>query len=503
MTVAGSDNEEISPADVDITAFDKKAWLASHDHGLHQGLGRRQVQMIAIGGAIGTGLFLGAGARLEQAGPSLALVYLVCGVFAFLILRALGELVMHRPSSGSFVSYAREFLGERASYVAGWLYFLNWAMTGIVDITAVALYMQYWDAFTSVPQWVFALVALCIVTALNVVNVKYFGEMEFWFAVIKVGALSLFLIVGVTVLGVGSGVAGHPTGIHLITDNGGFFPHGILPALVLIQGVVFAYAGIELIGIASGECKDARTVLPRAINGVIWRIALFYVGSVVLLVCLLPWNQYHASESPFVTFFAALGIPGIGTAMNIVVLTAAMSSLNSGLYSTGRVLRSLAMGGSAPPLLAKLNAHSVPFVGIMVTVAIYAVGVVLNYLVPSRVFEIVLNIASLGIISTWGFILVCQLRLRQAIAKGEAEPVSFRMPGAPFTTWLTLGFLLCVLVLMAFDYPNGTFTVAAIPFLAVLLWLGWFFLRRLQPMKPVIPSAILTDRVLGEGRPKS
>ena len=481
MSVTQSDAPIVPDENIDATAFDKKAWLESHEQGLHQGLGRRHVQMIAIGGAIGTGLFLGAGARLQQVGPALAVIYLICGVLAFLILRALGELVAPRPSSGSFVSYAREFLGEEASYVAGWLYFLNWAMTGIVDITAVALYMHYWQIFTDVPQWVFALVALCIVTGLNLVNVKYFGEMEFWFAVVKVAALSLFLIVGVVLLGSGQGVAGHPTGFSLIGDNGGMFPNGLLPALVLIQGVVFAYAGVELIGIAAGECKDVKEILPRAVNGVIWRIALFYVGSVLLLVCLLPWTAYSADESPFVTFFAALGVPGIGTAMNIVVLTAALSSLNSGLYSTGRVLRSLAMGGSAPSVLAKLNAHSVPFAGIMVTVSIYAVGVVLNYLVPSQVFELVLNVASLGVLSTWAFILVCQIQLRRAIARGDAEPVSFRMPGAPFTSWIGLAFLLGVLVMMAFNYPTGTYTVAGIPFIAALLGLGWHLLRRRRP----------------------
>lgn len=473
MTMATSENQTEAPS-----PQDKAAWLASHEEGYHQGLGNRHIQMIAIGGAIGTGLFLGAGSRLQAAGPSLALVYLVCGVFAFLILRALGELVLHRPSSGSFVSYAREFLGEKASFVAGWLYFLNWAMTGIVDITAVALYFKFWMVFQDVPQWVFALGALCVVTSLNLINVKWFGEMEFWFALVKVAALVIFLVVGVVVLVMGYPVAGHTTGLHLITENGGFFPHGVLPALVLVQGVVFAYAGIELVGITSGECKDARKVLPAAINGVIWRIALFYVGSVVLLVCLLPWNVYSAGESPFVTFFTAIGSPGNGSIMNVVVLTAALSSLNSGLYSTGRVLRSLSMGGSAPPLLARLNRHSVPFAGIMITVSFYAVGVVLNYLVPTRVFEIVLNVASLGILSTWAFILVCQLKLRQAVKRGEAQPVSFRMPGAPFTTWLSLAFLAGVLVLMAFDYPDGTLTVAMIPLLAVLLVLGWHLLKR-------------------------
>ncbi|MDF2915283.1 MAG: amino acid permease [Pantoea agglomerans] len=450
----------------------KRRWLNSHDAGYQKAMGNRHVQMIAIGGAIGTGLFLGAGGRLQAAGPALAIIYLVCGIFSFFILRALGELVLHRPSSGSFVSYAREFLGEKASYVAGWMYFVNWAMTGIVDITAVALYMHYWGAFG------FALGALAIVGTMNMIGVKWFAEMEFWFALVKVLAIVIFLVVGVVFLGTGKPLDGNSTGFHLITDNGGMFPHGLLPALVLIQGVVFAFASIELVGTAAGECKDPKTMLPKAINSVIWRIGLFYVGSVVLLVLLLPWNAYQAGQSPFVTFFSKLGVPYVGSIMNIVVLSAALSSLNSGLYSTGRILRSMSMGGSAPKFMSKMNGQQVPYAGILVTIAVYVIGVVLNYYVPSQVFEIVLNVASLGIISSWAFIVVCQLRLRKAIKEGKADDVSFKLPGAPFTSWLTLLFLFSVLVLMAFDYPNGTYTIASIPLIAVLLVLGWFGVRK-------------------------
>ena len=490
MTVASEQNATASPP-----ALDKQGWLNSHEEGYEKSLKPRQIQMIAIGGAIGTGLFLGAGARLELAGPALAIVYLACGVFSFLILRALGELVMYRPTSGSFVSYAREFLGERGSFAAGWMYYLNWAMTGIVDITAVALYMRYWGTFADVPQWVFALGALAFVGAMNMVAVKWFGEMEFWFSLVKVGALVLFLIIGLVLLVSGHGVSGQAPGLHLISENGGIFPHGLLPAVIIIQGVVFAYAGIELIGTAAGEAEDPHKVLPRAINSVMWRIALFYVGSVLLLVLLMPWTAYKAGVSPFVTFFGALGVPGIGTAMNVVVLTAALSSLNSGLYSTGRVLRSLAMGGSAPPFVAKMNAQKVPYGGILVTLVVYLLGVVLNYLLPSQVFEIVLNVASLGIVSTWGFIVVCQMMLRRAINRGEVEPVAFRMPFAPFTSWLTLAFLLGVLVLMAFDYPDGTYTIAAIPVVAILLWAGWLVLKGSSPFSPTIPSYELTHVV--------
>ena len=451
------------------------------DEGYAKGLKPRQVQMIAIGGAIGTGLFLGAGGRLQSAGPALALVYLVCGVFSYLILRALGELVMHRPTSGSFVSYAREFLGERASFAAGWLYFMNWAMTGIVDITAVALYMRYWSAFSDTPQWVFALAALGIVGLTNMVAVKWFGELEFWFSLIKVGALVAFLLTGAVLLGIGHPVAGHAPGYGLITEGGGVFPHGVLPAIIIVQGVVFAYAGIELIGTAAGEAQDAADTLPRAINGVIYRIALFYVGSVTLLVLLMPSSTYKDGVSPFVTFFQALGVPGVGTAMNVVVLTAALSSLNSGLYATGRVLRALAATGAAPAFVGRMNAQKVPYGGILVTLAVYLLGVGLNYVVPSKVFEVVLNIAAVGVVSSWTFIVVCQMQLRASIGRGENEPVAFRMPFAPVTAWLTLGFLGLVVVLTALDYPDGTFTVAAVPVVAMLLAGGWFVAKRTSP----------------------
>jgi L-asparagine permease len=336
---------------------------------------------------------------------------------------------------------------------------------------------------------------LAFVGSMNMVAVKWFGEMEFWFSLVKVGALVLFLLVGTAILVMGYSVAGAEPGLHLVSENGGIFPHGLLPAVIIVQGVVFAYAGIELIGTAAGEAQDPRRVLPRAINSVMWRIALFYVGSVLLLVLLLPWTAYRAGVSPFVTFFGALGVPGIGTAMNVVVLTAALSSLNSGLYSTGRVLRSLAMGGSAPPFVSRMNAQKVPYGGILVTLVVYLVGVILNYLVPSQVFEIVLNIASLGIVSTWGFIVVCQMMLRRAEQRGEVARIEFRMPLAPFTSWLTLGFLAGVLVLMAFDYPDGTYTIAAIPLVAIGLAIGWYVLKGSSPFAPTIPSYVLTHIV--------
>ncbi|MCU1442762.1 MAG: L-asparagine permease [Cryobacterium sp.] len=451
--------------------------FSSEQEGYHTALKPRQLQMIAIGGAIGTGLFLGAGGRLAIAGPGLVLSYAICGVFAYLILRALGELVLHRPSSGSFVSYAREFLGEKAAFVAGWMYFLNWAMTAIVDVTAVALYVHYWSAFTVVPQWVLALIALAVVLGLNLVSVKVFGEMEFWFAIIKVVALVTFLVVGIIFLSLGFPTDAGPTGLSILADNGGILPNGLLPVVIVMQGVVFAYAAIELVGTAAGETANPRKVMPRAINTVIVRIAVFYVGSVLLLSLLLPYTEYQAGQSPFVTFFSHIGSPQTaaiaGSIMNFVVVTAAMSSLNAGLYSTGRILRSMSMNGAAPVFTAKMNSHGVPYGGILLTAGITLLGVGLNAVVPAQAFEIVLNMAALGIITGWGMIVLCQMQLQRWAQLGRLDRPDFRLPGAPFTSWLTLAFLLAVLVLMAVDYPVGTFTIGSLVIIVPALIIGW------------------------------
>ncbi|MFN3540350.1 MAG: amino acid permease, partial [Rhodococcus sp. (in: high G+C Gram-positive bacteria)] len=306
-------------------SVDTRKAFTEEDPGYRKELAPRQIQMIAIGGAIGTGLFMGAGGRLRDAGPALVLVYALCGFFAFLILRALGELVMHRPTSGSFVSYSREFFGEKVAFAAGWLYWMNWAMTAVVDVTAVALYMnffkKYWAPLGDIDQWVFALGGLLLVLGLNLVSVKVFGELEFWFALIKVVALVTFLLIGTYFVIFGTPIDGQEPGLSVLTDNGGLIPNGLLPAIVVIQGVVFAYASIELVGTAAGETQNPEKVIPKAINTVIIRIVVFYVGSVLLLSLLLPYTSYQAGESPFVTFFGAIDVEGADAIMNLVVLT--------------------------------------------------------------------------------------------------------------------------------------------------------------------------------------
>ncbi|GAB7186715.1 amino acid permease [Kitasatospora sp. Ki12] len=448
------------------------------DTGYSKSLKPRHVNMIAIGGAIGTGLFLGAGGRLAEAGPSLFVAYAVCGVFAFLVVRALGELVLYRPSSGAFVSYAREFLGEKGAYTAGWMYFLNWATTGIADITAVATYTHYWHLFSDVPQWVIALVALAVVLTVNLISVRIFGELEFWFAIVKVSALVVFMGIGIFLLVTRHPVDGAVPGPSLITDNGGIFPNGLLPMLLIVQGVVFAYASVELVGVTAGETENPEKIMPKAINSIMWRVGLFYVGSVVLLSMLMPWNKYTAGQSPFVTVLSHVGVPAADSVMNLVVLTAAMSSLNSGLYSTGRILRSMAVNGSAPRFTARMSRSQVPYGGILLTSGMCVLGVGLNFVVPADAFEIVLNLAAIGILATWGMIMVCHLLFWRKTQAGELTRPGYRLPGSPWTELVTLAFLASVLVLMYADGGAARTTVLCVPLIAAALVAGWYAVRR-------------------------
>lgn len=489
------------------TGYDNSA-LSHEEEGYHKGLKPRQIQMIAIGGAIGTGLFMGAGSRLHDAGPGLFLVYAFCGIFVFFILRALGELVLHRPSSGSFVSYAREFFGEKTAFVTGWLYWFNWAMTAIVDVTAVALYVHYWSMFEAIPQWVIALVALIVVLGINMISVKWFGEMEFWASIIKVAALVIFLVVGTVFLAGRFDIEGASTGFSVLSDNGGLFPQGMFALVIVTSGVIFAYAAVELVGTAAGETENPAKIMPRAINSVIFRIAVFYVGSLILLALLLPYTTYQSGESPFVTFFSKIGVPAAGGVMNMVVFTAAMSSLNAGLYSTGRVLRSMAMNGSAPQFTAKMNKNGVPFGGIALTGALTLVGIGLNLVVPAEAFNIALDLSALGIISTWGMIVACQIQLYRWEKKGILSRPAFQLPWTPYTSYATIIFLAAVTVLMCYE---NYWNLVAIIVIAPMLVGGWYAVRgKVLTMAqtrigytgeyPVVPESRMVKEFLDEDR---
>src|SRR4051812_35857987 len=425
--------------------------LNAEQVGYKQTLGRRQVQMIAIGGAIGTGLFLGSASRLHSTGPALLFSYAFVGVIAFFLMRALGELVLHRPTSGAFVSYMREFFGERWAFVTGWMYWLNWALTGIAELSAVGLYVQYW--FPTMPTWATVLIALVVVLVINLLSARAFGEFEFWASIAKVGAIVIFLAVGVVVVIGKFDVGGHEAGFQNLWSNpGGFWPasgdYNWYGPILVMSGVVFAYAAIEMVGVAAGEMADANREVPKAVNAVIYRIGIFYCGSILLLVSMLPTTEYKSGTSPFVTIFDRLGLSWIGAVIQIVLIIAAMSSLNAGLYSTGRVLRSLGISKQAPAFTLKMSSQGVPWAGIVMTSVVFVFGAVLNFLIPDA-FEVALEAAAIGVVFTWGTIFACQLRLRKLVNKGVIPRSPFQAPGYPWTSYIGLAFLALVIVGLA------------------------------------------------------
>lgn len=469
--------------------------FAAEQEGYKQTLGRRHVQMIAIGGAIGTGLFLGSASRLNSTGPALLFSYAFVGVIAFFLMRATGELVLYRQSSGAFVSYAREFFGEAAAFAAGWLYWVFWALTGVAELSAVAVYVRKW---WELPNWLSVIIALAVVLVINLLSARAFGEFEFWASVLKVGAIVIFLVVGLVIvvgqITVGDGAEAHTAGIsNLWRNEGGFWPHsetfGWIAPIVVMSGVVFAYAAIEMVGIAAGEMQNPQREVPKAVNSVILRIAVFYCGSIFLLVCILPTSQYGNSgadgelESPFVTVFERMGVSWMATLINGVLIVAAMSSLNAGLYTTGRMLRSLAASREAPKIFMRMSKSGVPANGILVTSIFYVFGAVLNALVPGKAFDIALEASAIAVVGVWSLIFLCHIRYRRLSDAGIVTKSPFRAPLAPFMSYVGLVFLFLVLVGMAYsgikseggfwDKTNLIVVVLGIPAFVAIIAIGW------------------------------
>ncbi|GAA1482980.1 amino acid permease [Gordonia sinesedis] len=444
------------------------------DEGYQRGLTTRTVQMIAIGGAIGTGLFYGAGGAIEKAGPALILAYALAGLAIFIVMRALGELLIYRPISGGISEYADEFLGRFAGFSQGWTYWAVWTTTCMAEITVAGKYINYW--WPSIPVWVTALVALIVLFAANLISVGLFGRAEFWFSAIKVTAILGMIIVGIGVLlpiaGLGPEVGPSVTNLW---NQGGFFATGLSNALLSLQIVMFAYVGVELVGVTAGEAQNPRVTLRKAINSVPFRIGVFYVGSLIVILSVRSWRDFQEGQSPFVSVFSYIGIPGAAGLVNFILLTAALSSCNSGIYSTGRMLRSLAQRGDAPRVLDRLSGRKVPVTGIVLSAAVMAIGVVVNVIDPARAFTYITSVSTVGIIVVWGTILLCHMAYRVKVARGELPASDYRVPGAPVTTWLALAFLLLVFVLLFFsDGGRVALVVGGVWFAGVavsyLLW---------------------------------
>jgi L-asparagine transporter-like permease len=449
----------------------------SEGEGYQRGLGARQIQMIAIGGAIGTGLFLGAGKGISKAGPSLILAYAVAGLVIFFIMRALGELLMYRPVSGSFSEYAREFIGPFAGFVTGWTYWLFWVVTGITEVTAAAAYMTYWF---DIPQWVSALIFTVVLYGANLISVKLFGELEFWFSMVKVTAIIGMILICAGILTIGFSDAGDTASVSHLWSDGGFFPHGVGNTLMTLQMVMFAFLAVELVGVTAGESKDPKTVLPKAINTVPWRIAVFYVGALIMILSVVPWTSFHPGVSPFVAAFEKMGLAAGAGIVNFVVLTAALSSCNSGMYSTGRMLRDLALNSQGPKIFTRLTPSGTPLVGTTFSAALMLVGVWINYQWPGKAFDYVVSFATISGMWAWIVILFCQLRYRAKADRGELPRSEFRAPGAPFTSWFALAFIGMVIVMMGID-KDARVSLYCAPLWGLILGVAYLVLKRRNP----------------------
>ncbi|WP_439271179.1 amino acid permease [Pseudochrobactrum sp. HB0163] len=444
---------------------------------LARNLKNRHLQLIAIGGAIGTGLFMGSGKTISLAGPSILLVYAIIGFMLFFVMRALGELLLSNLEYRSFADFAGDYLGPWAQFFTGWTYWLCWIVTGIADVVAVAGYMSFW--FPELALWIPALGLIVILVTLNLPNVRNFGEIEFWFALIKIIAIVSLIITGVVMLSSGyvspNGTAASVT--HL-WDQGGFFPNGFFGFVAGFQIAVFAFVGIELVGTAAAETENPERNLPKAINSIPVRIVLFYLGSLFVIMTVMPWNQVDPANSPFVTMFSLAGLGIAAHVVNFVVLTSATSSANSGIYSTSRMVFGLASHALAPEVLGKLNHRKVPVNALFFSCTFLLAGVVLLYAGQSIIeaFTIVTTISALLFIFVWSIILASYVQYRRKRPDLHAKS-NFKMPGGYAAVVMVFAFF--AFVLWALLQKEDTAQALLVtPFWFVLLGVIYFFMRK-------------------------
>ncbi|WP_206188123.1 amino acid permease [Sanguibacter sp. HDW7] len=438
--------------------------------GFKRELKNRHIQMIALGGAIGTGLFYGSAESIGLAGPAILLAYLVGGAMIFLVVRALGEMSVDDPNSGAFSHYAYKNWSARAGFVSGWNYWFNYIAVAMVELAVVGGFVNYW--FPGVPKWLSAAFFLVSITAINLIGVKAFGEFEFWFAMIKVAAVIGMIVLGLVVVvwGINNNPGlPDPSFAHLV-DDGGFFAQGGSGILLALVVVMFSFGGTELIGITAGEADEPRRSIPKAINQVIWRILIFYIGALAIIMAVIPWGTIDGKMSPFVQIFDNVGISGAAHILNLVVLTAVMSVYNSALYSNGRMLYSLAHQGNAPAYLKQMSPNGVPVAGVLTSSAVTVLAVIVVLIWPDFAFKYLMSIATIAGIINWSMIMVTQRKFRRRIGPEAAAKLQFKMPGGEVTTWVVLAFMLLVVVLMAFNDAYRTALVVG------PLWVGGLLL---------------------------
>ncbi|HET9381972.1 MAG TPA: amino acid permease [Streptomyces sp.] len=419
--------------------------------GLQAGLKNRHLSMIAIGGVIGAGLFVGSSSGIATAGPGILLSYALVGTLVVLVMRMLGEMSAANPTSGSFSAHADRALGRWAGFSIGWLYWFFWVVVLAVEATAGAVILEGW--VPAVPQWAWALIVMVVLTATNLVSVGSYGEFEFWFAGIKVVAISVFIVIGgLAVFGVLPGADVEQAGLANLTDHGGFLPNGPGSILTGVLLVVFSFMGSEIATLAAGESEDPQRAVAKSTNSIIWRIAVFYLGSIFVVVTLLPWNDPALAEKgSYVAALDTLGIAHAGQIMNFIVLTSVLSCLNSGLYTASRMAFSLGERGDAPKAFARTTARGVPRTAIVASVVFGFVAVFFNYRFPDSVFLFLVNSSGAVALFVWLVICFSQLRMRRIIQAEAPERLVVRMWLYPYLTWATAALIVFVLGYMLTD----------------------------------------------------
>lgn len=431
------------------------------DNKLKTGLTSRHILMIALGSAIGTGFFFGAGESIKLAGPSIILAYALGGLMMYIIVRALGEMSVAEPSSGSFSYYAYKYIGNYAGFIAGWNYWFCYIIVCMLELTATGIFMDYW--FPENAHWIITLGVISIFSFINLLNVKFFGEFEFWFAGIKVLTVISLIIFGLYILGFAPSEQQNISNISNLWSHGGFFAHGMQGFLFSFVVVVFSFGGTELVGITAGEAKNPTKTIPLAINGIIFRIIIFYIATLTIVMCLYPWNQLNGKISPFVDVFTQIGIAKAASVMNLVAITAALSSLNSGIYGTARMVYNLGLQKNAPQLFTHTTAKGIPRNAIIFSIIFIAITVVLNYFFQKQIFNILLSVATIAAIINWLTILFTHYRFK---VKSQLDS-SYKIFLYPLSSIFAAIFLIAVIIIMYY-MPDFHAAIIIAP-----IWLGF------------------------------
>lgn len=435
----------------------------NNEQNMERGLKSRHVQLIALGGTIGTGLFLGAGKSIHLAGPSILLAYLIAGLACFFLMRALGELLLSHTSSVSFIDFIDKYLGKKTGFVAGWTYLICWITIAMAEITAAGLYIQFW--YPHLPIWVTALFLLIILFFMNSITVSAFGETEFWFAIIKVVAILVLIGVGVILVAINYKTPVGNASVSNIT-NVSFFPHGFSGFFLSFQMVVFSFVGVEMIGMTASETKDPQKIIPKCINDVPVRIILFYIGALVALMCIYPWTHVSPDSSPFVQVFQGIGIKSAAAIVNFVVLTAAASSCNSAVFTTGRMLYSLTSGSKNKfaKKLGILSKRGLPTNAILLCTLLIALSVILDIIIPSGVFDFISSVATTCFLYIWSLIVIAHYKYRKSLSVEEIKALPFKMPLFPYSNLFVLAFMVMVSIVLLFQLST------LIALLGSLIW---------------------------------